>query len=385
METGRNLQRAKVSCGTSLVAYKHAILSIALCALVVLGASSTQAGEKALPKPTFNAAGELLRPDVRYREWVYVGTPLTPNELNPPEAPFPEFHNVYIHPDDFDHWKNTGTFPDGTVIVKELVKIGSKEAVSGNGYFMGEFTGLEITIKDSKRFKDEPGYWAYFSFGHTYPLANGSKQFATSACNACHETSAADDFVFTQYYPVLRAAKAARHTGVLDKKDREKLVEMMSGAMTRAFKATASTPRIQSTIPTETKKLFEYLKSRAYDKFAAKETAAHPSAGPHTKVGLPVRVFLDPKMAASLRSGNASHPAGAGIVKEMFDSNNKLQGWAVMVKTAAKSDGGKGWFWYEVTSTTDGSKPVATGNGVPLCFGCHAVGKDFVLTAFPLK
>lgn len=29
-------------------------------------------------KPTFNDKGELLRPDVSYREWVYVGTPLIP-------------------------------------------------------------------------------------------------------------------------------------------------------------------------------------------------------------------------------------------------------------------------------------------------------------------
>ena len=31
--------------------------------------------------------------------------------------------------------------------------------------------------------------------------------FPTAACNACHDASAADDFVFTQYYPVLRAGK----------------------------------------------------------------------------------------------------------------------------------------------------------------------------------
>ena len=95
------------------------------------------------PKPTFAADGKLIRPDLSYREWVYVGTPLTPNELNPPEAPFPEFHNVYIHPDDFDHYSRTGEFPDGTVIVKELVTVGSTQAVSGRGYFMGEYgTGV---------------------------------------------------------------------------------------------------------------------------------------------------------------------------------------------------------------------------------------------------
>ena len=57
-----------------------------------------------------------------YREWIYIGTPLTPNDLNPPEAPFPEFHNVYIHPDDFDHYRRTGLFPDGTVLIKELAR-----------------------------------------------------------------------------------------------------------------------------------------------------------------------------------------------------------------------------------------------------------------------
>ncbi len=155
---------------------------------------------------TFNAAGELVRPE-GYREWIYVGTPLTPNELNPPEAPFPEFHAVYIHPDDFAHWKETGTFRDGTILVKELVSVGSKQAVSGNGYFMGEFVGLEATVKDAERFADEPGNWAYFSFGHAYPLADVTAALPAEACNACHDASAADDWVFTQYYPVLAAAK----------------------------------------------------------------------------------------------------------------------------------------------------------------------------------
>ena len=159
------------------------------------------------PKPTFNKKGELLRPD-GYRHWVYVGTPLTPNDLNPPAAPFPDFHNVYIHPEDFQHYERTGKFREGTVLVKELVSVGSTRATSGKGYFMGEFTGLEVTIKDSARYPDEPGNWAYFSFGHQYPLADAVSPLPTAACNSCLQASAAEDFVFTQYYPILRAARA---------------------------------------------------------------------------------------------------------------------------------------------------------------------------------
>ena len=63
-----------------------------------------------------------------------------------------------------------------------------------------------------------------------------------------------------------------------------------------------------------------------------------------------------------------------------------LEGWAVSLKTQDESDGGKGWFWYEVTSTKDSEALVANGNGVPLCFGCHAASRsDFVLTRFPFK
>ena len=162
--------------------------------------------EQGTPKPTFTADGKLTQP-TGYREWIQVGTPVTPNELNPPAAPFPEFHSVYIHPSDYAHYKDTGTFRDGTVLVKELVSIGSKEASSGKGYFMGEFIGLEAAVKDSRRFASEPGYWAYCSFGHEYPLAKTADRQPVSACNTCHENNAAQDYVFTQYYPVLRAAR----------------------------------------------------------------------------------------------------------------------------------------------------------------------------------
>ena len=34
-------------------------------------------------------------------------------------------------------------------LVKELVLVGSKSAVNGNGYFMGDFADLEVSVKDS--------------------------------------------------------------------------------------------------------------------------------------------------------------------------------------------------------------------------------------------
>jgi hypothetical protein len=171
----------------------------------------------------FDSDGNLLRP-VGYREWVFVGTPVTPNELNGGMAPFPEFHAVYIDPASWAQYKKTGEFRDGTVMVKELISVGAKQATSGQGYFMGEYIGLEAAVKSKAHFPDEPGNWAYHSFTTPgspmedpdnrakmqagAPLKDKAKAFPTAVCAGCHVASAAEDMVFTQFYPVLRAAKA---------------------------------------------------------------------------------------------------------------------------------------------------------------------------------
>lgn len=184
----------------------NAIVTFTVIAMITVAVLMAAPLEQMKAKPGFTADGKLMQP-TGYREWIYIGTPLTPNDLNPPEAPFPEFHNVYIHPSDFEEYKKTGKFPDGTILVKELVSVGSKQATSGKGYFMGEFNGLEAAVKDSKRFPDEPGHWAYFSFGHKYPLAKVTSKQPVATCNTCHGANAAEDYVFVQYYPVLRASK----------------------------------------------------------------------------------------------------------------------------------------------------------------------------------
>ncbi|MEH6473572.1 MAG: cytochrome P460 family protein [Halopseudomonas sp.] len=159
--------------------------------------------------------GQLERP-TGYREWVYVGTPVTPNDMNNGKAAFPEFHNVYIDPKSWGHWKKTGEFPEGTILIKELVSVGAKAAVSGNGYFQGEFIGLEATIKSKVAFPNAPGNWAYFSFSTPdhKSLKAVAEAFPAEACNQCHQNSAENDFVFTQYYPVLRAGKGTGEMAV---------------------------------------------------------------------------------------------------------------------------------------------------------------------------
>src|SRR5262250_256079 len=196
------LNRTSVIAWAAVVAV-IAELSYALTGVVVPRAA---AEDKAKAAPVeFTADGKLKQP-VGYRNWVYVGEVITPNDMNDGAASFPEFHSVYMDPESFAYYEKTGKYRDGTCLIKELSSVGAKKAASGNGYFQGEFTGLEASVKDSKRFKDEPGHVAYFSFGHKYPLKAEVVMNPASACNKCHQDNAQKDWVFTQYYPVLRAA-----------------------------------------------------------------------------------------------------------------------------------------------------------------------------------
>ena len=177
-------------------------------------ATVTSAARADISTAGFLPSGAVEKPG-NWREWVFVGSPLTPNGLNGGAAPFPEFHNVYVEPSAFEHYERTGEWAEGTQIAKELVLVrqnnnaenGSTAEVSGVGYQQGEFQGLELAVKDSGRFANMAGGWAYFSFGHQpQPYAATAEAFPEEACNACHAASADTDFVFTQFYPVIRAA-----------------------------------------------------------------------------------------------------------------------------------------------------------------------------------
>jgi Cytochrome P460 len=173
-----------------------------------VSSSSAQVQTRPRYLPEYTASGDLVLPK-DFHEWVYVGSPLTPNALNGGKAGFPEYHNVYIEPGSYEIYKRTNEFPQGTILFKELQLTlpgeqadGSRIELSGRGYFPGPFNGADVTVKDSKRFADTGG-WGYFNFNHHEPKAPTAKARANSECAYCHRASAKKDDVWTQFYPLL--------------------------------------------------------------------------------------------------------------------------------------------------------------------------------------
>jgi hypothetical protein len=195
---------------------KYLATALVMAALIIASAIIFHSGP--LAQQAKQPGGAAFTPDGKmklptgYREWVFLGSPLTPNALNGGKASFPEFHNVYVERRNFDAYQKTGTFPEGTVLVKELVLLqkptfpdGSQQAPSGRGYFDGAFNGMDVSVKDTKKFAKTNG-WGYFTFGHhAEPYETTAAESSAAECAGCHIANVAKtDMTYVQFYPVLR-------------------------------------------------------------------------------------------------------------------------------------------------------------------------------------
>jgi Cytochrome P460 len=203
-----NENQGNTAMGTKV---STAAASITFCAVAVAFTQSptnSNAQGKTCYPPKYNDAGDLLLPE-NWHDWIFVGSPLTPNALNNGKAMFPEFHNVYIEPCSYETFQKTNSFPDGTVFFKELQLTlpkqnpdGSRTEPSGRGFFPGPYNGADVTVKDSKKYADSGG-WGYYNFNHHEPKAPTAKVKPKEECAYCHIASAKKDEVWTQFYPLL--------------------------------------------------------------------------------------------------------------------------------------------------------------------------------------
>jgi hypothetical protein len=196
--------------------YLAATLAGIAVVAAVLAVSRTRLVEAQGKRSTavFTSDGKMQLP-TGYRAWVFVGAPLTPNALNGGKANFPEYHHVYVEKENVDAYLKTGSFPEGTVFVKELTLVlnptfpdGSRTEPSGRGYFNGAYNGIDVTVKDSKKFAKTNG-WGFFTFGHhPLPYDKTAAEKPAAECAGCHMANVAKtDMTWIQFYPLLRDKK----------------------------------------------------------------------------------------------------------------------------------------------------------------------------------
>jgi hypothetical protein len=82
---------------------------------------------------------------------------------------------------------------------------GSRIEPSGRGFFNGVLNGIDMMVKDSKRFA-ATNNWGFFTFGHhPMPYDKTSAERPASECAGCHIANVAKtDMTYIQFYPLLR-------------------------------------------------------------------------------------------------------------------------------------------------------------------------------------
>jgi Cytochrome P460 len=172
-----------------------AVLFIVLALLfsAAIGQNSTPARSG----PEYTSDSQLKFPE-HYRDWVYLTTGFDMSYNPAMRMGHHMFDNVFVNPEAYKAFVETGTWPDKTVLLIEARGAESKGSINQAGNFQGtEVMAIEVHVKDEARF---PGKWAFFGFGDS----KTAKMIPTSAdCYTCHAAHAAVDTTFVQFYPTL--------------------------------------------------------------------------------------------------------------------------------------------------------------------------------------
>lgn len=156
-------------------------------------------------QPRFDKDGKLQKPTT-VREWVYLSSGLGMQYQN--EQAGNSFTNVFAEPTAYRQFLKTGKWPEGTMLAMEVRRSQTEGSINKGGRFQTGLLATEVTVKDSKRFKDDG--WEYFAFaGNTTSAAGIGK---SGGCNACHNKNAAVENTFVQFYPTLIDVAKAKGT-----------------------------------------------------------------------------------------------------------------------------------------------------------------------------
>jgi hypothetical protein len=188
---------------------RYAVAGFALAAILSISLLGQigQPGSESHRTAVFMGKDTLVRP-ADYREWIFVGSSMGLSYSEDSGSRGEDlFHNVYINPGAYREYISTGRFPEGTVMMLELARPGTKNEPGLQGSFEKDFVALEGSVKDSSRFE---GGWGFFKFTDDQGKLKANASPEETGCRSCHQQRAETDHVFTQFYPVLRSARAAQ-------------------------------------------------------------------------------------------------------------------------------------------------------------------------------
>jgi|SRR5271165_569814 len=172
--------------------------TLLLAAILFSGAALARDAAAPQSFPGYTGDARLKFP-AEYREWIYLtsGIDMSYSPMSG-MADHSMFDNVFVNPESYKSFLETGTWPDKTVLMLEFRVAKTKGSINRTGHFQtSDVMGREAHVKDEARF---PGKWAFFEFEDEI---SGKLVPTGAACYSCHAEHGAVDTTFVQFYPTL--------------------------------------------------------------------------------------------------------------------------------------------------------------------------------------
>lgn len=153
--------------------------------------------------PYVDDQGRISLPRDYRAMWSYLGAFVVPDE----KAEGYGFHDVFTQASTVKAYKETGKYPDGAVLVKEIRTVKTGKMTTGEASWAGDPKIWFVMVKDAKgRFKDNPNWgdgWGWALFEAKDPKKNISTNYQKD-CIPCHIPAKQNDWTYIEGYPTLR-------------------------------------------------------------------------------------------------------------------------------------------------------------------------------------
>ena len=178
------------------------LIGVGVTAAIIAGLSLTAVGADEGFSPYVDEQGNISFPEDFRTSMVHLGSWFVP------EGGASGFHDVYTEKESALAYRETGKFPDGATIVKELRAASAGTYTTGTNvsYATDGLKQWFVMIKDETgRFEDNPIWgdgWGWALYKPDDRAKNVAADYKTD-CLGCHVPARANDWVYTEAYPTL--------------------------------------------------------------------------------------------------------------------------------------------------------------------------------------
>lgn len=195
---------------------KKIIASVLMLSFISAGSSYAQTAEFS---PFVDSEGNITRPTgfKTNPDWVHLGAWAVVNENNEGNG----VHNVYTTHVAAESFRETGVFPDGAPLVKEVRAAEGANLTTGRAHWATDKQVWFVSIKDStNRFPDNPLWgdgWGWALFKADAPTVQVASDYKAD-CLGCHVPVEKSDWMYLHAYePVLGPNALVNSPAYLDK------------------------------------------------------------------------------------------------------------------------------------------------------------------------